>query len=282
MAQSLVANGEGRAFARFGFAFDRLTGPAGEVKATPITRHLIIMHAGPPIRAACRCGGYAQERLQIQGDFDVVPAGVEGIWQDASPAEVLCVRFAPSLLHAAAEDFDIDPARVELAPALQMRDPQLEHLVLALAAEHDADYATGRLYTEGLAAALVARLLKTRACVGPSERRGASGLSKRQRMRVIDFIEAHLDEDLSLSRLAEVSGLGISQFKALFRLSVGCPPHVYVTERRVSRAARLIAEGKMAMSEIALEAGFSHQSHMARSMRKIIGLRPSEIRRARN
>jgi AraC family transcriptional regulator len=107
-------------------------------------------------------------------------------------------------------------------------------------------------------------------------------LSRPQLRRVTDFIEAHLDDDLSLRRLAPVAGLGLSHFKLLFRGSTGLPLHQYVIRRRVERARQLLAEGELPMSLVALEAGFTHQSHMARHMRRLLGVAPSALaRRAR-
>jgi AraC family transcriptional regulator len=48
----------------------------------------------------------------------------------------------------------------------------------------------------------------------------------------------------------------------------------------VERAAQLIKEGDTPLSQVALEAGFSHQSHLARSMRKTLGVTPGKLARA--
>jgi AraC family transcriptional regulator len=94
---------------------------------------------------------------------------------------------------------------------------------------------------------------------------------------VIEYIEAHLDQDLTLSELATVAGFSVSHFKPLFKHAVGVPVHRYVVERRVELARRLLVTGRLTMAEIAVEAGFAHQSHMARCMRRVLGLSPSQI-----
>jgi AraC family transcriptional regulator len=38
-------------------------------------------------------------------------------------------------------------------------------------------------------------------------------------------------------------------------------------------------EGELSISQVALEAGFAHQSHMARWMRRILGVKPTDVRR---
>ena len=61
---------------------------------------------------------------------------------------------------------------------------------------------------------------------------------------------------------------------------MGQSVHAYVMERRVQRARALLLEKKLPISEVALEAGFAHQSHLARWMRRLLGVTPSEILRA--
>jgi AraC family transcriptional regulator len=64
----------------------------------------------------------------------------------------------------------------------------------------------------------------------------------------------------------------------LFKRSVGVPIHEYVIQRRVERARVLLVQSELPASQVALEAGFAHQSHMARSMRKQLGYTPSSVR----
>jgi AraC family transcriptional regulator len=53
--------------------------------------------------------------------------------------------------------------------------------------------------------------------------------------------------------------------------------HRYVVRRRVERARTLLLQGELKASEVALASGFAHQSHMARWMRRELGLTPSEL-----
>ena len=78
--------------------------------------------------------------------------------------------------------------------------------------------------------------------------------------------------------VAAVAGLSPSHFKSLFRASVGLPVHQYLIRRRVERAKSLLGEGRMPISQIAFETGFAHQSHLARHMRRVLGLSPKALR----
>jgi len=95
---------------------------------------------------------------------------------------------------------------------------------------------------------------------------------------VLSYIEDNVGEDISLSEIAAVSGLSVSHFKRLFRESVGLPVHQYLIRRRLERAKELLAEGKLSISQIAIETGFAHQSHLARHMRRVFGISPRTLR----
>ncbi|MGO1070656.1 helix-turn-helix domain-containing protein [Lysobacter sp. CA199] len=60
------------------------------------------------------------------------------------------------------------------------------------------------------------------------------------------------------------------------------PAHRYVLERRVECARALLLRGRGNMGEIALEAGFPHASHMARCMRRVLGMTPAQVAQSRH
>jgi AraC family transcriptional regulator len=137
------------------------------------------------------------------------------------------------------------------------------------------------LYAESLGLALAAHLLAAYASPSASVRvRSTRALSSRERARITRYIEDHLDRSLTLSTLAAQLGMSSSHFKAIFRRSMGVPVHEYVIQRRVERAKYLLLRADRPAAEVASAAGFSHQSHMARCMRRILGVTPSALLRA--
>src|SRR5260370_32955939 len=111
----------------------------------------------------------------------------------------------------------------------------------------------------------------------PPEQNG--GLGGRRLKQTLAYIEDHLAEDVSLSQLASITGISASHFKTLFRESAGVPLHQYVIQRRIDRAKDLLMAGNLSIAEIALATGFSHQSHLARHMRRASGLSPRAMKR---
>ena len=69
-------------------------------------------------------------------------------------------------------------------------------------------------------------------------------------------------------------------FNVLFRATLGVPAHRYVVQRRVARAKELLLEGRRSASQIALDVGFAHQSHMTQWMQRLLGVTPRDVIRA--
>jgi len=181
-----------------------------------------------------------------------------------------------AFLRRAAVELDLDPDRIMLAPRLQLRDPAIAHIGWALKASLEAGRPGGRLFLDGLGLGLAAHLLGRYPSAGLARQQ----LTKRQLRRVVEYVEAHLDQDLSLAVLAAEAGLSASHFRVLFKRSVGLSAHHYVARRRALKAQELLLSGEMAIAEVALETGFAHQSHLARVLRQVLGVTPAEIRRA--
>jgi len=199
----------------------------------------------------------------------------------AARADSLLIRLSPSLVNETAQTLRLKRSYARLAPAIRMRDPHLEYIGWLLGAEQQAGYPYGRIFVDSLAAAIAARLLRRHShdtTVAPAAKRQ---LPKWRLRAVYEYIEASLDRDLSLAELAAVAGFSVSHFKPLFRAAVGLPVHRYVVERRVERARRLLLRRDQSMSDIALEAGFTHPSHMARCFRRVLGINPADVARFR-
>lgn len=246
---------------------------AGIVALDAVPEHRIRIHAaGGPIRGFCGRAPFVYTR----GDMDLMPAGYADSWREDDDNTSLYLSMTPQLLQRTAMDIDLDPLHAQLDLRHQFRDPQIEYIALALDAERSAGYANGNLYTESLSTALAVHLLRRYPAAQPSRREGLAPLRLR---RLRDYIEQNLDQPLSLAELAAVAQMSSSHLKTLFRRSTGVPVHQYVIQRRVQRAQQLLLQGDLPISAVAFEAGFAHQSHMARHMRRLLGVAPSELRR---
>jgi len=106
-------------------------------------------------------------------------------------------------------------------------------------------------------------------------------LSAEHMRRIRDFVEANLGSDIGLADLAGQVGLSPHYFSLLFKRSFGVSPYRYVVARRIERARRRLAARTVPISEIALELGFSDQSHFCRVFRAFFGTTPKRYRAQR-
>jgi AraC family transcriptional regulator len=254
--------------------------PAGLHVVSGEPWHRLGIHFGAAVKADCRCDGRRHLRVQKHGDIDIVPAGLGGSWEDNGDCSILRIMISPALLNRVVADLGHVPAQASLRPAFQVRDIRLEAIIWAIKADLEAEAPSETLYTDSLGVALAVRLLE----IGERRRLPEDGerrLTSMQKRRLAEFIESNLDQTLSLPDLAAVLDIGLSQLKTLFRNSFGVPVHRYVVHRRVERARALLLAGELPISQVALEAGFAHQSHMSAWMRRIVGITPGDFVRIR-
>ncbi len=239
-------------------------------------RHNVSMQVGRPLLVTSRCNGQTIRRLQVPGDVKIVPPGVPRVWETESATIKLSMYLSSLLMLSAADAMGVNSDRVEIPPQLHVRDPRIEHIGWAVKAELEASEPWGRLYGDSLGLALAAHLL--RGYLPARRAESEVRLSRRRLQRVVDYIHDHLSQDLSLAELAQLVDMSPSHFKVIFKQSMGLPVHQYVIRSRVEYATDLIARGKLSLSEVAFQAGFANQSHMARSMKRLTGVTPSAIR----
>src|SRR5689334_18846913 len=86
--------------------------------------------------------------------------------------------------------------------------------------------------------------------------------------RVLDYIGAHLDGDLSLARLAGIACFSPYHFHRIFQGISGETLNSYVRRVRLERAAALMrASPRKRITDIALEAGFAGTAEFSRAFK---------------
>lgn len=124
---------------------------------------------------------------------------------------------------------------------------------------------------------LTARSLLDRSEAPATPARG--GLTLRQQQRLQLHVEQHLNRNIALTELAQLTGLSYSHFCRAFRQSFGQAPMTYVRARRVERAKELMLSGQQRLSQIALECGLSDQAALCKVFRRLTGQTPAAWRR---
>ena len=92
-------------------------------------------------------------------------------------------------------------------------------------------------------------------------------------------MDAASNEEWPVSRLAQVSGVSEAHFARSFKDAFGAPPHRYLLTRRIERAATLLRDTELPITDIAFETGWNSLGTFGRIFRDITGESPSELRK---
>jgi AraC family transcriptional regulator len=162
-----------------------------------------------------------------------------------------------------------------------VHDRVIHTVALSVLTEMDEPSSIGRMMAETSSLFLAARLLRQHAEAEPVRlaERVAGRLDSLRLRRVLDYIEQHLGDDISVGNLAAVACLSIFHFTRAFAASVGMPPHAYISRRRLERAKTLMSRGTVSLSEIAFDCGFASHSSFTRAFRRVMGTTPADFRR---
>ena len=152
---------------------------------------------------------------------------------------------------------------------------------LKLKAEVGNSDPCSRQYAEALSIVLVHELIRFERTASAAVRPLRGGLPVWQQRRVVEFIEEHLGEPISLAALAELVDLSLFHFARAFTQSFGMPPHRYHMARRMDRARSLLQKPALSVTEIGIQIGFRETSSFTRAFGRFMGLTPTEYRRHR-
>jgi AraC family transcriptional regulator len=254
--------------------------PAFESNQPAITHHRLILFTRPPEELHLRYEGVKRHVPPPAGAISLVPAGCPHRMRSSGCKEELHVYLEAGLVaRVGAEAFDLDPARLTVPPLDGLDLPHLRAAMRAVDAELTNGGAGGPLAAESLANVLAVHLI--RHVLAPRRpARGRDGMLPRGRLRaVVEYVEEHLDADLTLEQMAAAARLSAYHFARQFKQATGLPPHQYVIARRVERAKQLLqGGGDFSLAEVAAHAGFSDQSQFSHHFKRLVGVTPRQFR----
>jgi AraC family transcriptional regulator len=234
--------------------------------------------------------GISDRTVSRRGTIWLSPAGLqEGCIDVSGPVlGILHMYLSPNRFSPAALGIDLDQSAVaSLSYQKSFQDPLLSEIAYAISAELENPTAAGALLADTLATSLAARLVQNHLqsrpqnhlAFAPAHRRSAcKALDRRRLARVLDYIEANLEGDLALKRLASIACLSQFHFVRAFKVAVGQSPHRYVSHLRLERAKALLGSDQP-LVDIALALRFSCQANFTRAFRQATGRTPGQYRR---
>ena len=98
---------------------------------------------------------------------------------------------------------------------------------------------------------------------------------------ICDFIAANCTEDLTLDKMADLSGFSKFHFSRLFKQFSGQTFYQYVSKKRIEQAELLLAREDMSITDVASASGFESLSAFIRMFKLIKGMTPTKYRKMR-
>ena len=99
-------------------------------------------------------------------------------------------------------------------------------------------------------------------------------------LRVLEHIEAHLDEELKVEELADIAHFSRFHFQRIFKGMTGETLGGYIRRRRLEWAANALQSLDQSITQLALDAGFENSESFSRAFKIQFGISPSQYRRS--
>jgi AraC-like DNA-binding protein len=139
-------------------------------------------------------------------------------------------------------------------------------------------------FAAGLSAGALARdaLVAVLATLSPQSRSALLASNDDDRLGdALGLVQRRLAEPIGVADLAGAMGVSRAQCHRIFQRVVGTSPAIYIQERRIERAARLLATTDLTLGTIARDCGLGNRSYLSRVFTRRCGLAPSAYRELR-
>ncbi|GLK48272.1 hypothetical protein GCM10017620_12450 [Brevundimonas intermedia] len=228
-------------------------------------------------------GGVRQEVAATPGTTWLCPAGIreEATRLSADIPRVLHV-YIPQHSFLSGEVADLGFRAQDLRYQAEVESPRIMTLLRTIQLELGCEGSAGGLRMDALALDLISALAQDHAEGGrqASPPRGRGTLDRRRLDRVLSFINQNLEQDISLSDLAEIACVSVFHFGRVFQQTLGVTPHAYLSERRLDAARQKLAYGRDSLAQIAQACRFSSQANFTRAFTRAAGMSPGRYRQA--
>src|SRR5258708_28612914 len=206
------------------------------------------------------------------GELSLVPRHSEK-WFRNEDLHALFIGISDAALMAASDGAS---GEVELRKTGNLVDARLGALVEVVNTERIAGFPSGRLFLDSVEQALAVALVKGYALRHRSVQTHRGGLGSARLRRIKEFVDAKMEDELTLCQMAQSVELSTAYFSRMFRKSTGESPHHFVLRHRVERAKEMLRAAEARVLDVAVGCGFKTQQHFARVCRRMCGVSPTE------
>ena len=254
--------------------------PSGEANCNYCDEHTIHLALSPqPIHLLQVQGGKTYSELYTRGDISITAAKTPLFARWDRQDHCLQIRISSSFMqNVARETLIADPDRLELISEGKTRDRQIESIGVMMLSELKQEGSSAKLCAESLSNVLAVHLLREYCTFKPQLKVYEGGLPNRQLLQIVDYIDAHLSQNLGLADLAQLLDMSQFHFSRLFKRSVGISPYQYLLQQRIERAKQLLKQTDRPITDLALLCGFNSHSHLSKQFRQTTGVTPRAYR----
>jgi len=229
-------------------------------------------------------GGYRTEREDLPGFYGApnrlctLPDDHESTWVVRDNLRFLHLYFLPEhFTRRAVLELNREPRELTLADRTYFEHEVISRLCYGLA-HQSWDGPDARLHANEISHAALSLLLQDQG-VRKRNETWRGGLAPVVRDRLADYIEAMLDQPLSLGQLAGLADLSEYHLARMFRISFGMAPYAWIAARRIDRARQLLANSAQPLQWIAAACGYADASHFSHRFRGAVGAAPARYRK---
>ncbi|TVP63253.1 MAG: AraC family transcriptional regulator [Nodularia sp. (in: Bacteria)] len=220
------------------------------------------------------------DRLQpyqaLPGGFDIVPQGsTYSSVEDASCFVVF--GYSPSFLSRIVT-VEAEGEMIELQPGQISKTHWGLNVAIAMQEFFDNGQLGGVFYLESVATAVLGQMIYRRSNLSGQLKRPPEFLAPNMLKSVLEYVKAHLSQELSLEGIAATVGFSPYHFARAFKVTTGLSPYQYVLKCRLELAQQLLQNQSKSLVEVAGEVGFGNQSHMTSVFRRMLNTTPKRYR----
>lgn len=258
----------------------RWSGTSPAMEQPNLDHHYLALHLGGAKHVTRRRDGPTLDVDAKFASITSVTAGAAHSWYTKGPIGFAHLYIDPAAIgRMIQEHFDRDPRRVELTDCVAVEAPLIRALMLAMLAEVDAPSSVSRMKLDILLQTVLVQLICDHSTLVTTMPGAPHSLAPSRLRRVLDFIEAHLSDQIELDDLAAVAGSSRFHFAHAFRDATGFPPYRYLVHRRIDAAKTLLLQNNLSMKQISARSGFKSSAQFAVMFKQMFGTTPSRFRR---
>ncbi|MGN1405223.1 MAG: helix-turn-helix domain-containing protein [Erysipelotrichaceae bacterium] len=216
-----------------------------------------------------------EDRVIHENEFIFVNSGImHSLYGDNLNSEVLIVIISHDFLNRMCPEIDETAFSYEKINEHKDVFVKIYQKIYETIKEND-EY--GRIKLHSLISDVLYNLLKY--CKDDKEKQ-FSAVRKQKHWKLLDYIEEHYNEDLSLKTISAVSNVSCEYFSRSFKKISGVSYHEYLTKLRLQKSLNDLLDKNKRIGDIALDNGFSSVKSFISSFEKYYNMTPMEYRKS--